>query len=191
MAETLQDVDLYKTRRVHRVVVTGVGAVTPLGHTIEDSWQARIAGKSGIHKISTSGWELKADTEGSAVDVAGLVMNFDVGPILADPKEARRLHRSAQFSLNAGRDALVQAGFLNPAYLLEKGSERNTSPLIGIEPEDFGAIIGTGLGGGSVIAELEDIIKGLKRDSRVDALAILLLLLERVATVPSMFMDLK
>lgn len=191
MVETAVAEELYKMRKSHRVVVTGVGAVTPLGHTVEDSWRARIEGKSGIHKISTSDWEFRADTEGSVVDIAGLVMNFDLNSTLADSKEARRLHRTAQFSLQAGRDALVQAGFLDPNYLLEKGSERDTSPLLGIEPEDFGAIIGTGIGGGSVIAELEDVIKGLKRDVRVDANAMILLLPERVATVPSMFMDLK
>ncbi len=190
-AETYREEDLYRTQNIHRVVVTGVGAVTPLGNTIEESWRARIRGESGIHKISTSDWEFKADTEGSVVDIAGLVMNFDVRPILADSKEARRLHRTAQFSLQAGRDALVQAGFLDPEYRLEKGSERDTTPLRGIEPEDFGAIVGTGIGGGSIIAELEDIIRGLKKDVRVDANAMILLLPERVATVPSMFMDLE
>lgn len=180
---------LYKMRKYHRVVVTGLGAVTPNGLNMPDTWQARISGKSGIRKISTSEWPLKEDVAGSEVDIAGLVMNFNISSLISPAREINRIHRASQFALASSWEAMIQAGFLDPAAVLKKGSNRTGTPLIGVAPDRFGIINGTGIGGGSAIVKLEDIIRGEKADKTFDAYAILLILMERVATVPSMFLD--
>ncbi len=181
--ETIGSEDLYRMRKSHRVVVTGMGAVTPLGLNVEDTWQNLIAGKSGIQRISTSDWEGKVDAKNSEVDIAGLVMGFDASKYIPR-KELNRMHRSAQFSIVAGREALIQAGLFDASTKMEKGA----TPLTGVSPEAFGAILGTGIGGGSEIADIEDVIRD-RGDSRVSPFAMLLLLPERVSTVPSMWLS--
>lgn len=185
IVEALNPEDLYRTRKSHRVVVTGMGAVTPLGLNVQDTWQGLIAGRSGIRRISTSDWEPKGDALNSKVDVAGLVMGFDASPYISR-KELERMHRSAQFSVVACREALAQAGLFDPLSQMEKGA----TALTGVDPERLGAILGTGIGGGSVIAGIEDVIRD-RGDQRVSPFSMLLLLPERVSTVPSMWFNCK
>lgn len=185
IVEALNPEDLYRTRKSHRVVVTGMGAVTPLGLNVQDTWQGLIGGRSGIQRISTSDWEPRDDALNSKVDVAGLVMGFNAS-LLIPRKELERMHRSAQFSAVACREALVQAGFFDPSSQMEKGS----TTLMGVVPERLGAILGTGIGGGSEIAHIEDVIRD-RGDSRVSPFSMLLLLPERVSTVPSMWFNCK
>jgi 3-oxoacyl-[acyl-carrier-protein] synthase II len=86
-----------------RVVVTGVGAVTPLGIGAETFWQGLTAGCSGIRRIQA--W----DASGLEVQIAGEVPEFDPKNFM-DFKIARRMDRFAQFAVAASREALEQSG---------------------------------------------------------------------------------
>ncbi|MBI4870462.1 MAG: beta-ketoacyl-ACP synthase II [Candidatus Riflebacteria bacterium] len=114
-------------RQPRRVVVTGLGAVTPLGLTASETWQSLIAGRSGIGPITCF------DTTDFPVRVAGEVKGFDPVARFGD-KEARHLDRSAQFGLVAAEQALNDAK-LGPAW---PGS---------FVPERAGVMVGTGIGG--------------------------------------------
>ena len=113
IVETLNPEDLYGTRKSHRVVVTGMGAITPLGLNTKDTWQGLIEGRSGVRRISTSDWECREEARNSKVDIAGLVIGFDALQYIPK-KELNRMHRSAQFSVVACREAMIQAGLFNP-----------------------------------------------------------------------------
>src|SRR3989344_6078684 len=140
-----------------RVVVTGLGAVSPLGLTVLETWQNLIEGKSGIRKIDPS--------VNSQVSFGGVVENFDPEKYIPG-KELPRIHRSAQFSCAAITEAVLDAH-------LEK-----------LSPEDIGIRMGTGIGGGGEIAEMEDII--LKYgDHKISQYSMLRLLPERISTSPS------
>lgn len=85
-----------------RVVVTGMGLVTPLGHDVGEVWQQLLAGSSGIHTLSLF------DPVEHKVRFAGDIPDFDVGPIV-DAKEAKRLDRFTQFAMRAGGAAVDDA----------------------------------------------------------------------------------
>ncbi|MEA2531411.1 MAG: 3-oxoacyl-[acyl-carrier-protein] synthase [Thermomicrobiales bacterium] len=86
-----------------RVVVTGVGAVTPLGIGAETFWEGLTAGRSGIRRIEA--WD-PSDLE---VQIGGEVRGFEAKDFM-DFKAARRMDRFAQFAVAAGREALDHAG---------------------------------------------------------------------------------
>ncbi|HWO94326.1 MAG TPA: beta-ketoacyl-ACP synthase II [Dehalococcoidia bacterium] len=87
---------------MNRVVVTGLGAICPVGNTAEDAWKALLAGKSGIDYISTF------DVSSFPVKVAGEVRGFDPQTHM-DRKVARRSGRFSQFALVAATEALQSA----------------------------------------------------------------------------------
>jgi 3-oxoacyl-[acyl-carrier-protein] synthase II len=91
------------TRR--RVVVTGIGAVCPIGNTVQEAWEGALAGKSGIARIT------RFDPARLSSQMAGEVKGFDIAPYMS-PKEARRMdafiHYGMAASLQAWRDAGVQ-----------------------------------------------------------------------------------
>jgi 3-oxoacyl-[acyl-carrier-protein] synthase II len=109
-----------------RVVVTGMGMLTPLGNDLASSWAGFVSGRSGIRTIEAF------DPSRLTVRIAGEVRGFDASHVL-DRKEQRRTDRYIQFGLVAAREAMDQAGL--PAR------------LEGTEAERTGAILGTGLGG--------------------------------------------
>ena len=109
-----------------RVVVTGLGLVTPLGITVDETWRNVIAGRSGVRRIQ------RFDPSRLASQVAGEVRDFDASHVL-DRKDIRRTDRYIQFGLVAAREAMDMAGL----------PER----LEGNEAESTGVILGTGLGG--------------------------------------------
>ena len=87
-----------------RVVVTGLGMVTPLGHDVASSWDGIVAGRSGIGPITSF------DPKDLETKIAGEVKGFD--PLLyMDRKEARRTDRFAQFGLATAKQALDDAGY--------------------------------------------------------------------------------
>lgn len=126
----------------HRVVVTGCGLVTPVGHNVPDTWQAILAGKSGFGPIT----QLESDEHG----LHGLceVKDFDANEHLGR-KTARRQDRYQQFATVAVREAMTQAG-------LEVNDENR---------ERIGITFGTGVGGIQTLIAQEDIRlnKGLRR----------------------------
>lgn len=107
-----------------RVVVTGMGAVSPLGLNAETTWQNLVAGRSGIGPITLY------DTNGLDVHIAGEAHGFD--PVQYMPaREARRMDRHTQFAMAALEEALVQSQLKVGAY----------------DVYEIGAIIGSGAGG--------------------------------------------
>jgi 3-oxoacyl-[acyl-carrier-protein] synthase II len=86
-----------------RVVITGMGAVSPLGHNCQETFDGLLAGRSGITRISLF------DPSNIACQIAGEVKDFDPVDYM-DRKQARRIGRYAQFSIAATREALAQSG---------------------------------------------------------------------------------
>ena len=115
-----------------RVVVTGMGAVTPLGLDVATTWEGLVAGRSGVAAIT------QFDPSRLTTRIAGEVKNFDPSPVL-DRKEQRRNDRYVQFALVASRQAMDQAGL--PARLEGELAERT------------GVVIGTGIGGIETLAD--------------------------------------
>jgi 3-oxoacyl-[acyl-carrier-protein] synthase II len=113
-----------------RVVVTGVGAVTPLGNNIEDSWAAALAGKSGIAKIT------KFDTTGFDVTFAGEVKGFQPD-LYIEKKEQKKMDEFIHYSIAASKMAVEMA-----KLELTEDVKNQT-----------GVIIGVGIGGLSNIEE--------------------------------------
>jgi 3-oxoacyl-[acyl-carrier-protein] synthase II len=125
-------------------VITGMGALTPLGHTVEATWQNLIAGRSGIDHIT------KFDTSELRVTFAGEVRDFDPGQYM-DRKEARRLDPCIQYALAAAQQAFTDAA-------LDLEAE---------DPTRIGVIIGSGIGGIGSFRENIDLTqaKGLRKVS--------------------------
>jgi len=115
-----------------RVVVTGMGLVTPLGNDVTTTWVNAMAGRSGVRTIEAF------DPSRLSSRVAGEVHDFDPSGLL-DRKELRRTDRYVQFGLIATREALDQAGL----------PERFDGDLA----ERTGVILGTGLGGVGTLSE--------------------------------------
>ena len=113
------------TSQRQRVVVTGIGVVSPLGQGIDNFWQNITAGQCGIAPITAF------DTEGFACTIAGEVKEFDAAEAFPSPKEVRRTDRFAQFGIHAGWQALNDSGLD-----LEQANR-----------ERVGAMIGSGIGG--------------------------------------------
>ena len=89
-----------------RVVVTGLGLISPLGNTVESSWKEAIEGKSGAESIS------KFDTENFLTKFGATVKNFkDLNCI--DPKEARRTDLFIQYGTAAAIEAIEDSGFMD------------------------------------------------------------------------------
>lgn len=87
-----------------RVVITGVGAITPVGHTAVESWQAVRGGVCGVAPLTAY------DTAGQRVKLAAEVKNYQAEEFL-DKKEAKHMARFTQFALIAAREALADSGF--------------------------------------------------------------------------------
>jgi 3-oxoacyl-[acyl-carrier-protein] synthase II len=115
-----------------RVVVTGLGALTPIGKNVSETWTNALAGKSGIVRINQP-W-----AEGLAAQIAGLV-TVDPFEVL-DRVSARRMDRSTQLGVIAVKEAWADAG----------------SP--DIDKERLGVFFGTGIGGLSTVLEQYDIL---------------------------------
>jgi 3-oxoacyl-[acyl-carrier-protein] synthase II len=112
-----------------RVVITGVGAVTPLGLTARESWRGALEGHSGIGTINFF------DSSALPVHIAGEVKGFTFDRLAPQftPKEARKLGRFAHLALAAALEAYHDSGW---------DAQRNRLP-----PERFGTLIGSGIGG--------------------------------------------
>ena len=113
-----------------RVVVTGLGAVTPVGIGVAETWQNIVAGKSGIGRIT------RFDPSAFACQVAGEINGFDVTQYLP-PKDARRMDRFVHLGLAAGMEAFKDSGLV----VTEQNAER------------IGVCISSGIGGLPMIEE--------------------------------------
>lgn len=107
-----------------RVVITGMGAITPLGNSVEETWAGIKAGKSGIGPITYF------DSSINKVHYAAEVKNFNAGDYM-DSKEARKMARFTQFGVAAAKQCLEDAGLVG-----------NTEVL-----NETGIVLGVGIGG--------------------------------------------
>ncbi len=135
-----------------RVVVTGMGAVTPVGHTVDEAWENIKAGKSGIALIT------RFDTSNLATKFAGEVKDFD-GAALFGRREARRMDRYTQFAMEASRQAIEDS------KILENGIDR----------ERVGLIIGSCVGGIETTTSQYDVLQN-RGPNRINPFAIPMLL---------------
>src|SRR6266487_2952687 len=108
-----------------RVVVTGLGVVTPLGHQLDSFWKHLLAGQCGIDRITAF------DATAFDTKIAGSVKDFDPAPAFPSPKEIRRTDRYSQFGVHAGWQALKDCG----------------ADLDKLNRDEIGCIIGSGIGG--------------------------------------------
>ncbi|MDN5566010.1 MAG: beta-ketoacyl-ACP synthase II [Psychrobacter sp.] len=122
-----------------RVVVTGMGAITPLGLDIESTWTRLLAGESGISTIE------HFDATDYRTQIAGTIKDFDAKKYM-NVKDARRYDKFMQYGIAATSMALKDAGFINEVSADE-------SPVQNVDPERFGVILGSGIGG---IQTIED-----------------------------------
>lgn len=108
----------------NRVVVTGMGAITPIGNNVEEFWQGIKEGKCGIDKITLF------DTTNHKVTLAAEVKNFDAEEALGK-KEARKLDRFSQFAVVAAKEAMADSGLDNAEF----------------DHTRFGVVVSSGIGG--------------------------------------------
>lgn len=111
-----------------RVVVTGLGCVTPVGNTVEEAWANILAGQSGIDLIT------KFDTSDFSCKIAGEVKGFDLGSYMS-AKEARTMDSFIHFGVAAAAQAVADAGLPTGDALDEEFATR------------IGCVIGSGIGG--------------------------------------------
>ena len=119
-----------------RVVITGLGVVTPLGQQLDVFWNNLISGQCGIDRITAF------DPAAYDTQIAGEVKGFDPTPAFPSPKEIRRTDRYSQFGVYAGHQALLDSG-------LELARENC---------DEIGVILGSGIGGLSTTIEQHRIL---------------------------------
>ena len=125
-----------------RVVITGMGAVTPLGNTVKEFWHNLVDGKLGIGKIT------KFDSEDTGVALAGEVKEFDPSAVL-ERKEQKRMDLFSQYGLVAALEAWEMSGLTEAT----------------IDPTRLGVIVGSGIGGMTTLQDQVRVMdkKGAKR----------------------------
>ncbi|MBI2095367.1 MAG: beta-ketoacyl-ACP synthase II [Candidatus Omnitrophica bacterium] len=117
-----------------RVVVTGLGAVTPIGNNVNEFWKSLVDGRSGVGKITTF------DSERFDCRIAAEVKGYDPKATIP-PKEARRMERFAQFAVTAAGEAVADSG-------IDMAKE---------DPFDAGVIVGSGIGSLRIVEETHSI----------------------------------
>ena len=128
-----------------RVVITGMGAITPLGNDFETFWSNLKNGVSGIHKIESF------DTSAYDCRIGGEVHGFDPKTVFKNPKDVRRTDRFAQLAMAAAKMAMADSA-------LEMATEN---------PDRFGVLVSSGIGGLKTLEDQYSILlsKGPKRVS--------------------------
>ncbi len=121
---------------MRRVVITGMGCISPVGNSVKDTWQSLLEGKSGAGLIT------KFDTSQHKTKFAAEVKGFDASAVFGT-KDARRMDRFTQFAIATAMQALDQSG------LAIDDSNRDR----------IGAVIGTGIGGISTLIEQWEVMK--------------------------------
>lgn len=120
---------------MERVVITGMGAITPLGNDVDAFWERLVRGDSGVSAIDAF------DTSRFKVKIAGVVRDFDAKTLFGT-KEARRMDRFSQFALEAADQALRDSGI----------------DLEGIDKERLGVYVGSGIGGIQTLMDQHDLL---------------------------------
>jgi 3-oxoacyl-[acyl-carrier-protein] synthase II len=107
-----------------RIAITGLGAVSPLGNTLDENWANLVAGRSGVGRIT------KFDASAFSVQIAGEVRDFDVTQYIP-AKEARHMDTFIHYGIAASMQAVRDSGI----------------DQAGIDPERVGVMVGSGIGG--------------------------------------------
>ena len=151
-----------------RVVITGMGAVTPIGNDVATFWSGLKQGQSGIGSLT------RFNTDGYSCLVAAQIDDFDPSSVI-DKREVRRLDRSCQFAIVAAAEAMKNAGISKE--MVENGE---------IDANRFGVIVSSGIGGmGTMEAEH---IKMLERGpDRVSPLCVPMMIVNMLAGNVSIF----
>jgi 3-oxoacyl-[acyl-carrier-protein] synthase II len=118
---------------MRRVAVTGLGAVTSLGHDARTTWEAAVAGESGVD------WIRSFDANGYPVRIASEVKDFDAAAVVG-PKDARRLERNVVLAVAAAREAWKDAG------------------VDGVDPARAGILVGSAIGGVTGVLAQNDVL---------------------------------
>ena len=136
-----------------RVVVTGMGSVTPLGLDVESTWSRLLAGESGIDTIS------HFDATDYRAQIAGVVKDFDAKQYM-NAKDARRYDEFMHYGVAATSMALHNAGYIDEV-------SADDAPVKHVDQERFGVILGSGIGGIQTIENSRDMLrdKGAKKVS--------------------------
>ncbi|CAA9253992.1 MAG: 3-oxoacyl-[acyl-carrier-protein] synthase, KASII [uncultured Corynebacteriales bacterium] len=138
------------------VVVTGIGATTPLGGDVASTWEGLLSGRSGVTPL-TDEW---------AQDIpAKIVARMAVEPTsVLERIEARRLDRCQQAALVAGREAWADAGF-DPVHKTKDGVP--DGQVQGVDPERLAIVVGSGIGGALTMLGQDDVLeqRGVRRVS--------------------------
>jgi 3-oxoacyl-[acyl-carrier-protein] synthase II len=151
-------------RTERRVVITGLGAVTPLGHEVEVFWKNLLASQCGVDRIASF------DPSAFDTQIAAEVKIFDPAPAFPSPKEARRADRFAQFGIHAAWQAIKDSGL----------------DLDKVDRDEIGVFIGSGIGGLHTTTEQHKIL--LERGpSRLSPFMIPMLISNMASGMVSMF----
>jgi 3-oxoacyl-[acyl-carrier-protein] synthase II len=119
---------------MRRVAVTGLGAVTPLGHDARSTWEGAVAGRSGVDFIRSF------DATGYPVRIAAEVKDFDPVAVVG-PKDARRLERNVVLAVAAAREAWADAG------------------VNGVDPARAGILVGSAIGGVMGVLQQDEVLR--------------------------------
>ena len=109
---------------MRRIVVTGLGLVTAVGHTVDETWESIVAGRSGVSPIDIF------DASGFSSRIGATIRNFDLSPYMS-PKEARKTDQFIHYGIAAAKQAIADAGI----EVTDENRER------------IGIAIGSGIGG--------------------------------------------
>jgi 3-oxoacyl-[acyl-carrier-protein] synthase II len=151
-----------------RVVVTGMGVVSPLGNDLDSFWKNLTSGVCGIDKITSF------DASSFDTQIAGEVKNFDPAPAFPSPKEIRRTDRYSQFGVYAAWSALRDSG-------LELDKENR---------DEIGVILGSGIGGLATTTDQLDILRS-RGPGRVSPFTIPMLIGNMASGLVSMYFNLR
>src|SRR6185369_9120382 len=151
-----------------RVVVTGLGVVSPLGNDIRTLWTNLLAGKCGIDRIT------QFDSSLFDTQIAAEVKDFSAANSFPSPKEARRADRFTQFGVYAGHQALIDSGL----------------ELDKVNRDEIGVFLGSGIGGLATTEEQHKVLLN-KGPDRLSPFMIPMLILNMASGLFSMFYKLR
>ncbi|MEY4918801.1 MAG: 3-oxoacyl-[acyl-carrier-protein] synthase 2 [Verrucomicrobiota bacterium] len=151
-----------------RVVVTGMGVVTPLGHDLDTFWKNLITSQCGIDKITAF------DASPYDTQIAGQVKDFDVSPAFPSPKEIRRTDRYSQFGIYAAWSALKDSGL----------------DLTKENLDEIGVFLGSGIGGLSTTSDQLKVLNE-RGPGRVSPFTIPMLISNMASGLISMYFNLR
>lgn len=157
-----------KSVEERRVVITGLGVVSPVGQTVESFWNNLLEGKCGIDQITSF------DPSEYNCHIAGEVKNFDPTTAFPSPKEIRRTDRFAQLAIVAGHESLLDSGM----------------DLDHLDRDQIGVYIGAGIGG-LATTEAQHTILLQKGPRRLSPFMIPMLILNMASGLFSMYYRLR